>query len=210
MAKKSVLVLLISTIFAFFLGACQSTPKKFDNVNEGQWEGRVLIKDKRKNQSHVVSVDINAIKDEKIRINVTAAMGTPVAALVVDGAKTQYILFKQKAFYEGATQPKVLNPVLAIEMDPRLLFSVLFDSDIKDTGWLCLKDEKNFLKTCENRTVGLKIDWVERKGEKRTVKIDHANASLQLNLNSFRPKVVARDDLFSLKAPSGFKTNTMR
>ena len=201
---------LFSSIVSLVLSGCQSAPTKFENVSEGQWEGRVLIKDKKKNQSHVVSIDINAIKDEKIRINVTAAMGTPVAALVVDGTKTQYILFKQKAYYEGATQPKVLNPILAIEMDPRLLFSVLFDSEIKDKGWECLKDDKGYLKNCENKASALKIDWVERKGEKKTIKIDHVNASLQLNLNSFRPKVVARDDLFSLKAPAGFKTYTLR
>lgn len=189
------------------LTGCQMSPTQYDQVSEGQWEGRILIKDKSKNKSYIVSVDIAAIKEsQKLRMDVAAALGTPVATVAVSGQQTEYILFRQKAFYQGKTQPKVLKPILAINMDPRLLFSLLFEDEPQGGGWKCLRDDKDFLKQCENKAAGLSLEWIERKGARKTIEIQHARSSLQINLNSFQPKVVEKADLFNLNAPSGFKS----
>lgn len=196
--------------FLMVIVGCQVSPTRYDSISEGQWDGRILIKDKKQNKSYIVSVDINAVKDEKIRLDVTAALGHPVATLVVDGDKTQYILFEKKAYYEGRTQPKVLAPILSLPMDPRVLNHILFDREFRGSGWSCRRDEDDFLKSCENEKMDLEIDWVERKGRRKTVKIEHPRASLQLNLNTFQPKVVEKRDLFSLTKPPGFNAYKVR
>lgn len=204
---------LISVLYAGFviLTGCQTSPTHYDQVSEGQWAGRILIKDKSKNKSYIVSIDVAALKEtQKLRMDVSAAMGTPVATIVVDGPNTEYILFRQKAFYEGKTQPKVLQPILAVNMDPRLLFSLLFESEPQGKGWTCERDEKEFLKRCEHEAAGLSLEWIERKGTRKTIEIQHARSSLQINLNSFQPKVVEKAELFDLKAPPGFKTYKIR
>ena len=95
-------------------------------------------------------------------------------------------------------------------MDPRLLFNILFDVDPEGKDWICEKNEKDFLQKCENKVNHLTINWTERKGRKKTIEIDHPSAKLQMNLNSFQPKVVERENLFSLSAPPGFKSYRIR
>lgn len=189
---------------------CQTAPTRFDEVKEGQWTGRILIKDKRQNKSFIVSVDIHAKKADQLRMDVTAAMGTPVAAFVMDGDRTEYILFKQKAYYQGKTQPKVLLPILSLSMDPRLFFNLLFEEEPKGRNWSCSRDEQGFLKLCKDQSSDLSLEWTERKGERKTVEVQHPRSSLQINLNNFRPKVVENESMFKLRAPSGFKSYQIR
>ena len=115
-------VLFVSLIV---LGGCQLMPTDYTTHNEGQWGSKVLVKDKVKSKSFIVNVDIQAIKDQKLRMDVTAALGTPVAALVMDDNEVKYILFKQKRFYEGQASSRALKPILSVPLNPRLLYNLL-------------------------------------------------------------------------------------
>lgn len=199
---KNVLVLFVACLF---LTGCQLVPTKYDEHTEGQWEAKVLIKDHVKSKSFIVKVDAFAVRDQSLRLDVTAALGTPVASLVLAGDEVKYILPRQKKYYEGQSSPKVLRPILSVPVDPKLFYSLLFDVVPTDSAWACEKDKNGFLQECKNPDHGLNVSWKDRKGRKKSIYIEHKKASMQMNVTWFKPSLEGTQQVFSMTAPKKFK-----
>ncbi len=192
------------------LFGCASAPVRLNNVNQGQWRAKALIKDLDQGRSYIVNLNINAIRFEKARMDVVSALGTGVASLLVDTKEVRYVLLDSKRFYYGSPQPDVMRPILAIPFDPRWLHNILFDLPLTDKSWTCVKDSKGWLKECRDSVTNVKITWSARQGEKKTILIEHAKASVQINVQSFKPKVEDRKNLFQLEAPAGYQKLRVR
>jgi hypothetical protein len=192
-----------------FVG-CRSAPMKLNDVQEGNWHAKALIKDLAQSRSYIVNLNFNVKKSETSRMDVTTTLGMAVASLMVDNKEVRYILFDSKRFYFGPPQPGVMRPILAIPFDPRWIENVLLDLKIDDKGWTCNRDAAGWLQECQDATSGLKISWSGRQGAKKTILIEHPKASVQINVQSFRPKVEDRKNLFSLEAPEGFQKLRVR
>jgi hypothetical protein len=191
---------------AFYLTGCTTTPPvKYSDVTEGQWEAKVLIKDHENAKSHIVNVDAYAVRGQNLRIDVTAALGTHVASLVLNGDEVRYILPRKKSYFEGKSSEKVLRPILSVPVDPRLFYSMLFDVAPEEEDWSCETSDKGFLSGCENRVQGLSVEWKDRNGRKKSVLVEHEKASLQMNVTWFKPSLDPEKNIFSLRAPKKFK-----
>lgn len=186
---------------------CQTFPTKYSDYEEGQWEARALIKDKTQSKSYVVHLDIHARKNKQLRMDVTAALGTPVASLALNDEKVRYILFQQKQFFDGRVSERSLSPILSVPLDPRLLYHVLFDEPFADKVWSCSQDKKGFVEKCQNPKDSFVIQWKDRKGKKKSVVIQHPNAEIQINILSFKEGV---SEVFDLKVPPTFQKLTAR
>lgn len=199
-------------IFAlgFVLVGCQSTPKKYAGIQEGQWKAKALIKDLDQSRSYIVYLNFNAVRDQRARMDVTTAFGTGVASLVVDQKEVRYILLDSKRFYYGPPSAEVMRPILALPFDPRWLNNLLFEEPILAKDWACSRDKSEALVGCHNDVMGLKITWVSRLGDKKTILIEHSKASVQINMQSFKPKVEERANLFTLEPPESFKRLRVR
>lgn len=195
-----------------FLGisACRTAPKSLEGVKEGHWKARALIKDHEQVRSYIVNLNLNAVRDERARMDVTSSLGTGVATLVVDQKEVRYVLFDSKRFYYGPPQADVMRPILAIPFDPRWLHNILFEEPLPEKTWTCTKDGSGLLQDCRDSVTNLKITWSNRKGEKKTVLIEHPKASVQINVNAFQPKVEDRKNLFVLEAPNGYQKLRVR
>jgi hypothetical protein len=196
---------------AFILSTlgCQSAPKRYDNVSEGQWRAKALIRDQESARSYIVNLNLNLVRDQRARMDVTTALGTGVASLVVDPKEVRYVIVDSKRFYFGVPNVNVMRPILAIPFDPRWLNNLLFEIPITDKGWTCT-NEGEVLKECRDAQTGLKITWSDRHGERKTVRMEHATASVQIKVQSFRPKVEERKNLFLLEPPEGYKKLRVR
>lgn len=204
--KRLIFVLSLLSV----LNACVTAPKSLDGINEGQWKAKALIKDKDQARSYIVNLNMNAVRDQRARMDVTSTLGTGVASLLVDDREVKYILFDSKRFYFGSPQADVMRPILAIPFDPRWLRNILFDQPISEKTWTCTKEKDGWLKECRDGLSGLKITWSAREGEKKTILIEHPKASVQINVQSFRPKVEDRKNLFVLEAPNGYQKLRVR
>jgi len=203
MAK--IVIRTLSLIFISFQLGCQLAPTRYSEHSEGQWQAKVLVKDHAKSESFIVNMDAYAVRDQFLRMDITAALGTPVASLVLQGEQISYILPQQKRYFEGPSSGRALSPILAVPVDPQIFYSLLFDVPPKQKGWTCAKDQKGFLKKCEQSKTGITVTWKERKGRRKNIFIDHKKASLQMNVSWFKPSLDAKKGLFVLKAPSRFK-----
>lgn len=196
-------------VFLCFVG-CQSAPKRYAEVFEGQWRAKALVKDLEESRSYIVNLNINLIKNERARMDVSTALGTGVASLVVADREVRYVLVDSKRFYVGAAQANVMRPILSIPFDPRWLNNILLEEPIQESGWTCARDGAGFLKQCQESRMGLKVIWSERNGDKKTVLLEHSKASVQIKVQSFKPKVEERKNLFVLEAPEGYKKLNLR
>lgn len=185
--------------------ACQMAPLRYEQQEQGQWQAKALIRDSKAGKSAIVHLDINAIQSDKLRMDVTAAMGHPVASVVMNGDKLTYVLMETKEFYRGAPTEASLRPVLAAALDPKLLYNVLFDLPIESKSWSCTKDAKGYLSECRRTDGEMTIRWTERKGRRKLVNIEHAQGMMQINISEFQPKVEARAQLFELNPPKTFR-----
>lgn len=197
-------------VLMFGLAGCVSAPLKLKNVNEGHWHARALIKDKEQNHSYIVNLDFNAVKSQRIRMDVSNVLGLGVATMVVQPKQVRYALFESKRFYYGKPQADVMRPILAIPFDPRWISNLLFDEPIAGRGWSCEDDAKGFVQSCANAAMGMQVEWSARNGERKTILIQHPKASVQINVQSFQPKVEDRKNLFLLEAPEGFQQLRVR
>lgn len=201
------LLLLVSVIG---LAGCASLPLRMADVKEGNWKAKSLIKDKEQSRSYIVYLDFNAVKGEKSRMDVTNALGAGVASLVVDPKEVRYALVQSKRYYYGAPQSNVMQPILSVPFDPRWLQNILFDIPLTEKNWTCTSDSNGFVKECTNSVTNLKVSWAARQGEKKTISIEHPKALVQINIQSFKPKVEDRKNLFVLEAPEGFQKLRVR
>jgi hypothetical protein len=210
MINKITAALIVFSTATLTLTGCQSIPTKLDGVTEGNWRAKALIRDTAQGRSYIVNLNVNVIKDQKTRMDVTTALGTGVASLTADNQEVKYILVDSKRFYFGSPHAEVMKPILAIPFDPRWIGSVLFDEPITEKGWTCTKDDHGLLKECKLPTSDLTVTWSARKGDKKTILIHHTKASVQINVNGFKPKVEDRPGLFSLQAPEGYRKFRVR
>jgi hypothetical protein len=192
------------------LAGCASSPLRMTDVKEGNWKAKSLIKDKEQSRSYIVYLDFNAVRGEKSRMDVTNALGAGVAALVADNKEVRYVLIQSKRYYYGAPQSNVMQPILSVPFDPRWLQNILFDIPFTDKNWSCTTDSNGIVKNCSNSATNLKVAWGARQGDKKTISIEHPRALVQINIQSFKPKVEDRKNLFVLEAPEGFQKLRVR
>jgi hypothetical protein len=185
----------------FGLVGCQG-PLKYSKEKQGQWQAKALVRNKKESQSAIVNLDVNAVQKEKLRVDVTAALGHPVASLVLDGDKLTYVLIESKQYYQGQPTAAAIKPILGVALNPSLLFNVFFDLPIEDKSWSCTEDKKGFLTECRTDAADIAIRWGERHGRRKLVTIENPTGLVQINVSSFQPKVGAN---FELTPPKSFR-----
>ena len=200
----------MSTATLVIFVGCATAPVKYTDVQDGNWRAKALIKDKEQAKSYIVYLNLNLKRDANTRMDVSNALGGGVASVVADNKEVRYILIDSKRFYFGTPQPGVMRPILAVPFDPRWLQNIMFETPLSEKSWTCSKDSDGFLQDCLDAVTGVKIIWSARQGPKKTILIEHPKASVQINVQSFKPKVEERENLFTLEPPNGFQKLRVR
>jgi len=204
--KKSILLLSVMT---FALAGCAMfQPKNFSKYSEGEWQGKVLVKDKVENRSGIVNVKIKAIDGQKLRMDVTSAVGTHLASVLVNGNDVEYMNVAEKTVVITKASRDSLRTLLKIPIEPHILYNVFFDRPIENKTWSC-SSEKGLLHSCKDRQTGVDIEWLSREGAKRTIALRHKVASVQINLYDFVSPVTNPEKAFILNTPKSFKVKKL-
>jgi hypothetical protein len=203
-------IIFLLPLLVLGLIGCASAPKRTLNFTEGNWRAKALIKDKEQGRSYIVNLNFNVIKNQKARMDVTSALGTGIASLVVENQEVRYLLVDSKRYYYGSPRPDVMRPILSVPFDPRWIHNLLFETPIPDKSWSCTKESDGWLRECRDMVSGAVVSWANRQGDKKTVRIDHTKAFVQMNVQAFKPKVEDRKNLFELEVPNGFQKLRIR
>lgn len=193
----------LSVLFtSVVLAGCQTGPLRYSQEAEGQWQAKALVRDKSAGKSVIVHLDVNAIQSQKLRMDVTAALGHPVASLLLEGESLTYVLMESKQYYKGQPSSQAFRPVLSIPFDPRLLYNAFFDLPVEEKSWSCTKDKNGYLLECRDGVTNMVMKWSDRHGRRKLIHVEHPQGTVQIHVNSFQPKVEAK---FELIPPKSFK-----
>src|SRR6185437_17072664 len=145
----------------------------------------------------------------KLRLDITSAMGTYLGSVAIQGPHLDYLSVDNRTLYHTAATPRVMKVILKIPFKPSLLYDVLFDHAPTGSAWTCVNDKNGFPKNCENKVNRLKVAWLARNGDSRTIEIDHPAAQVQMNLFNFKNQIANAKTAFTLKAPHSFKVKNL-
>ncbi len=193
-----------------FLGGCQTTPTKFETIQKGRWQTKMLVRDHKESKSQIVNLDIVAVRPDKLRVEVTTSLGMHLASLVMNNGEFRGAIVNQKRFLIGPATPYSFSNVIGVPLDPRLFMNLLFDEAPTTKDWVCVLDKNQFLESCENKNQSLKLGWKDREVSRRKVELEAKTFSIQMLLQGFSTKVEEAPETFTLNAPDGFKTERIR
>lgn len=192
------------------LSACTTHPvKEWKSVDEGQWSGKLLIKDLAKGTSHLLSLDIVALQSRFLRIDVQAGMGIALFSLVQKEAKVQYALWKEKKYYQGEATERALYPLLGVALPLEVVHLMLFDEVPPPPGWTC---ERRGVAgdRCKSERSQAEVIWNERTPYKSVLTIkagafsSSSKVQIQISINYVKAKVENSNSIFELDVPSNF------
>lgn len=183
-----------------FVISCSTTTRQ-DQATQGEWEARVLVRDKKQSKTFIVNVDFTAVRPGKMRMDITTPIGMHVASVAMNDSSMTYVVPQKKAYYLGKPTSQAFARTLNFALDPKLIMNVLFDQPVQQKGWNCKQDGE---KVTECRQGGNKISWANRTSKEKTVVIDHSEFQVELKFHSFSVPRSVKDELFTIKQPDGF------
>jgi hypothetical protein len=186
---------------SLLITSCASNVIRQDQATRGEWEARVLVRDKKQNKTFIVNSDFFAEKPGKMRMDITTPLGMHVASVALDDNKMTYIVPQKKAFYEGRPTPQAFARTLNFALDPKLIMNVLFDQPVEGKNWVC-KTEKDLVSECALKDFS--IVWSGRQYREKTVIITHAQFQIELKFHNFKVPDTVKQEMFTIKKPEGF------
>lgn len=203
MNKRFIIHFINVSCLSSLLLACQTVPKSFETQQQGTWEGRALIKNKQKNEAHILNIDISAVRNQNLRLDATTAMGLPLASLLLkEDESMYYVLYRQKKYYEGPAKAQMMRHLISINLDPKVLYNIIFDEPMANKDWVCQMDKKDLVSLCRHLRTRVEVTW-DRSGERKRVNITHPDAEIQMRFSSY--KTAVKDGVFELSRPESFR-----
>jgi hypothetical protein len=173
---------------------------------EGQWRGKALVRNLVSGQSATLSLDVIAREPNRLRMEIIGAFGVHVASVALNDGQVRYSLSQEKRFIVAPANSEALTGLVPVRLSPVTLLAILFDRNLPSSEWSCRMDrETGLAKSCEHRREAVSVNWIQREGLSRRLKIGAAEATIEMVLDEARSKVESGDAAFVLSPPSGYR-----
>lgn len=209
------LVLMAMALNALFLTSCTGIQEKPQTGDIQYVESKALIEDKTKSSSNSASIDLFFLQDSVLRMEVTALLGYRLGSLVMNQQKVAYALHPQKAFVEGPFAARTMKPLFRQDLDPRLIWAVVFDRDLRGYGFTC-SDVVSRTTTCQGSTatqgVTVTVQQMGEAAQSRLKKITIENANLKFVwlYKAIRKHNKSYNETFVLNKPEEYRLITIK
>lgn len=187
------------------MSACATKPVIEAPLQQAEWETKALIRDMKENKSNSVSIDMMAVKNQRVRLDITALMGFQVASLVMSPKEIAYAIYPRKEFYYGKNSEKSIERIIGLSLHPMNLANIAFDEPVRGPGWACEHDSSQILSKCENKQRSIRVEWKDRTEGKKKVVITAPQFEMQWLFKAPQTEVQFKPETFTLKQPDGFK-----
>lgn len=169
------------------------------------WETKAAIRDIRKNKMNQVTIDVVAIKNQKLRMEASANMGYQVGSLVMGPAEFVAVIYPQKKILKGPLNERSLARTFNMPIPPTALYSIAFDEPIR--GWKCQFDANKVVSMCDGGVS--KVEWLNRKDGTKLVKISSATIEITWFFKAPEPKELT-PELFVAELPNGYQVQEIK
>lgn len=199
---------------ALFMVGCTGPEVKPQTGDIQYVESKALIEDKTKNSSNSASIDLFFLQNDVIRMEVTALLGYRLGSLVMNQQKVSYALHPQKAFIEGPFAARTMKPLFRQDLDPRLIWAVVFDRDLRSFGFTCNEVAKTT--SCQGTAAmtGVTVS-VQQMGEVpnsglKKITIENANLKFVWLYKAIRKHNKSYNETFVLNKPEEYRLITIK
>ncbi len=183
-----------------FLAGCATKNVEYSSTKqEGQWEAKAQIRNFKDNTTKTVNMDVMAIKDRALRMEVSATLGIQVASVLMKNKNITILVHPQKRALIGVADEKSLEAIIKTPINPQWLYGAFFDSALE--GWDCEGDPVSICKSPN----GEMIKWTDRDGEKKRITIECPQYTMQILVKNYQTKVQSPDKAFNLEIPETYK-----
>lgn len=199
---------IIILIFLVLGIGCSTKSKKeaefAPTVTGIKWDTKAQVRDFKNNKSNNLSIDIIAVKNSHLRMEVSATLGYPVASYVSTPQSVKMAIYPQKKFYFGANTEEALRPILGFPLDPNVIQSIVYDTGIRN--WICVAGDDGLVGSCKRKTKNgeVVVVWQDRKETSKRVVIHGPQFEMQWLFQSSSPLKPVKGEIFKLDAPSGY------
>lgn len=195
------MLLLVSSLL--LINACTTPVKDYSKLNEGQWETKTLIKDKKNSRSYVVIMNIYAVRDSALRIDLLSPIGDHMGTLIINKGSLTLVNVGDRTVYRGKAKTGALSSLISLPVNPMHFQNVVFEEPIKGKNWKC-EVKGAMVSSCINSSTKLNIEWKNLTDGSRKATLSHKTGSMQINFKKFKKKI--EDDInFSLKIPKSYR-----
>jgi hypothetical protein len=207
-------LLLVTSFIVLGMFGCAGTSDKPTAGDIKYVESKALIEDKTKNSSNSATIDLFYLQDQSLRMEVTALLGYRLGSLVMNRQGVSYALHPQKAFVEGPFAGRTMKPLFRQELDPRLIWAVVFDKDLKAYGFDCVVDGKTQKCSGSGATAGVAVT-LQQVGENpqeplKKITIENANLKFVWLYKAIRKHNKSYNETFVLSRPEEYRLITIK
>lgn len=169
------------------------------------WETKAAIRDIRKNKTNQVTIDLIAIKNQKLRMEASATLGYQVGSLVMSPNEFIAVIYPQKKILKGPLNERSLAKTFNIPIPPTALYSIAYDEPIR--GWKCHFDPNKVVSMCDGGVA--KVEWLNRKEGAKLIKISSPTIEITWFFKAPEPKELT-PELFVAELPNGYQVQEIK
>ncbi len=175
---------------------------------DGQWHSKALLQDKKHAKSYTLVLDLRAVEPDQLRMDVTNPIGVYLATLVLNGRQIDYMAVRERKFFTGPADAKIMQELIQIPIDPHDLIKVLFHKPL-GTTWRC-EGTLAQPSSCDHAETATRMIWKERTETSESIEIASTGITIFLKLEAIGAKVEISDKTFKLIPPSGYQITRLR
>lgn len=209
MRKSKVAVFLdVFVLFAVILvglSACAPKPIQEGTYESASWETKAQIRQVRDNQVHNISIDVYAIKGDKLRMEASGTLGYKLASVVMDREKVQAVVFTEKKFYFGTASQDVMTKAFRVPVPPNVFFAMIFDQELRGGGWKCESDPQGLIQKCVHKDL-ISIEWERLENPRKIVRLKTKTFEMEWYFKTIDLDWQPKKDIFKLSAPENYQS----
>lgn len=165
-----------------------------------------MVKNQKSNESQVFDLDIISSHPMPARLEVSTSLGIHLASVVIKEELIQISIPKQKKFYEGVSSRRALQPLLKVNIEPKLISAAIYQESFPD--WNCRADNAELV-SCQTPD-GDEITWQKIDAYQRRVNIRGNGFEAQIHFKSYQKKSDLNATVFNLTPETDYKTYKLK
>jgi hypothetical protein len=191
------------------------------NGNEGQWLGKALVRDRTKNKTSELVLEIAAKYPGQMRIEVASSgLSIHLASIAIEQGRMQVILTREKKYLDLPASENAFGPLLPLRISPDDLMSFIFHFPFNLEKWSC-KTQDDWTGACVLRdeaeggvhapatstsSIGSGITTsIKYSGNStRRLEFRSSTADLEIAIENVGAKVEVSPSAYHLSPPHGY------
>lgn len=195
--------LLFAGLFLILLSSCSQKEVNLTEAEGISISTKAQLKNLQKGESHNVNIEIALIRNQAVRMDVTALFGYKLATVLMTPQKIEYLAYNSKSHVVGPFSSKTLFPIFKHNVDPNILWKAIHDQNPANSTLKCQVDSQQRPTICQEKD--LIATWTYQEPPQKKVIIKNSQFEMIWLFKNQTVLDSPQSETFVLKKPEGFR-----